>query len=460
MRILSYIFVILTFGTYAQKASLQFSFEDKMTMSSIDSVKLSVYSSSNEILYKQWTHNNGSFDVALPKNNVIRVKGVRDGYFPLDTLISLASFDRNIKKGKPISFHFLFGYDGQSSMEFDVKSSYSPETAFLSDRISVSDYVIIDEETMVLLAYPKRLKTASELIYFKQDSILSRRRAPESALSLMTDYRNRVYLRCESNDFMMTNEKRLNFNKVSRQEHDNYIQPILDTLYNEQLFFTTYKSHYPAFDIINVDLSDTSHVLLHHVVDTEMMEHYRAEFKWADVRTKLWAWDMENETGIDREIWVGANVFTNSIYYEAPYSEFFLVNDLAYAFDFYKDFMFSYDPYSGEKVDSIAIDFHKNIGKSNWEHKMIQDPITKTIYTFYNDAGYTDVYEINLATGIKQNKFTLFYRYVENIKVYNDEFYYVYRPFESLQKKYLYKEDFRNSNRNLEGQERFNQKNN
>lgn len=36
-----------------------------------------------------------------------------------------------------------------------------------------------------------------------------------------------------------------------------------------------------------------------------MMELYRSEFKYVDVRTKLWAMDKEHETGIDKEIWVG-----------------------------------------------------------------------------------------------------------------------------------------------------------
>jgi len=73
---------------------------------------------------------------------------------------------------------------------------------------------------------------------------------------------------------------------------------------------------------------------------------------------------------------------------------------------------------------------------------MVQDPITKKIYTMYDDAGYTDMYEINLSDGKRKDKFTLFYRYVENTQVYNNEVFYIYRPFESLQKKYLYKESY------------------
>jgi hypothetical protein len=455
MKILYYIFIFLTFGSYAQEVSVQLTFEDAMTNSPIDSVHLNIKTTNQRALIKQWTKNQAIIVFYVPEKQMIRIKAKLPGYFNLDTLVNLSLYQRYIKKGKPISLLLTLRYDGQYSEAFDVKGAYKPAVAFSSERISVSDYVVIDKETMVLLAYPKRLNAVSELIWFRNDSIVARRNVPETALRLDTDFRNRIYLRCKYTDFMLTNKALLGLVKVSREELNNYVQPILDTLRNEQLFFTTYKSHYPAFDFFKVDMIDTLHSLLHHIEDAEMMEHYRAEYEWADVRTKLWAWDMEAETGIDREIWVGANVFTNSIYYEAPYSELFLVNEEAFVFDFYKDLLYTYDAYSGEILDSIAIDFHKNARDTGWERRMYQDPKTKKIYTFYDDAGYTDVYEISLLDGIKQDKFTLFYRYVENIQIYNNEVYYVYRPFESLQKKYLYKESFTNDQRSLAGQERF-----
>lgn len=457
MRNFCYIFFFLTFGSYAQEVNLQLDFVDEMTNASIDSVEVKIKSTNNLVLVDQWTSHHTIHTFMIPKNKLIKINIKKSGYFNIDTLVNLSLHERSIKKERNILLEFVLRYDGQFSTEFDVTATYKPSVAFSSERISVSDFAVIDEETMILLVYPKRLSAASELIYFKNDSVISRRSVPGKALRLDTDYRNRVYLRCEYTDYMITNSEHITLIKVPREQLNNFVQPILDTLNNEQLYFTTYKSHYPAFDFYNVQLSDTSHALLHHVEDSEMMEHYRAEYKWADVRTKLWAWDMESETGIDREVWVGANVFTNSIYYEAPYSELFLVDDEVYVFDFYKDLMFIYDGFEGTVLDSISIDFHKDPVKSGWERSMYQDPITKKIYTVYDDAGYTDVYEINLLDGSREDKFTLFYRYVENVQIYNDEVYYIYRPYESLQKKYLYKEGFSDSKRSLAGQERFNQ---
>ena len=58
-----------------------------------------------------------------------------------------------------------------------------------------------------------------------------------------------------------------------------------------------------------------------------MMELYTSEYKWMDVRTKLWAKNKEIETGIAAEVWVGANYFTQSLYYEEAYAPMFHRND-------------------------------------------------------------------------------------------------------------------------------------
>ncbi|PWH81894.1 hypothetical protein [Brumimicrobium oceani] len=440
MRTLTYIFILWAFGSFGQELKLQFTFVDAMTDAMVDSVEVKIYSSTNKLLGAQNLNNFEPIVTDFPTNQKVKIKAHKVSYYPIDTLVDLSRFQRSIQKGRVILIELVFRYDGQISGETSISAIYKPEISFSSEIISVSDFVVVNETTKVLLVYPKRLNAGSELIWFENDSIVARRIVPEKAIRLDTDYRNRIYLRCEYNDFQLKNDEFLTLVKVPRAQLDNYVKPILDTLQNKQLFFTTHKSHYPAFDFFKVSMNDTSHSVVHHIEDVEMMELYRAEYKWADVRTKLWAWDMEAETGIDREVWVGANVFTNSIYYEAPYSEFFLVGDEVLIFDFYKDYLYKYNANTGEKLDSSSIRFHKYSRKTGWERRLIQDPVTKNIYTMYDNAGYTDVYKIDLNTGERMKKATLFYRYVENVQVYNDELYYIYRPFESLQKKYLYKE--------------------
>lgn len=297
------------------------------------------------------------------------------------------------------------------------------------------------------------------MIWFSHDSIINIRESPEIATQLITDYRNRVYLRCETNDYMLQDGASLNLVKISRDDLEKSIRPILDTLGNKELFVNTYYEYYPAFDYYKINLEDTTNMLLHHVEDTVIMEQYRAEYKWADSQVKLWACRKEDETGIDRQIWIGANYFTNSVFYEPPYGALFIDQDKSYVFDFYRNLLYTYDAHSGKTLGHIGIDFFLNTRKTwwetGWQKTIIQDPITRKIYTYYDNGGYVDIYEINPETGKKENKFTLFYRYSENIQIYDGQVYYLYRPFASLQKKCLYKEAFDDPRRNLRGQERF-----
>jgi hypothetical protein len=96
------------------------------------------------------------------------------------------------------------------------------------------------------------------------------------------------------------------------------------------------------------------------------------------------------------------------------------------------------DAYSCEIFDSIPIGFHLNRRKTNWEREIIQDPITKKLYALYDHVGNTTLREINHETGELSNAIPLFYRYTENVTIYDDKIYYIYRPFETMQKKYLY----------------------
>ena len=66
--------------------------------------------------------------------------------------------------------------------------------------------------------------------------------------------------------------------------------------------------------------------------------------------------------------------------------------------------------------------------------------MTGAIYAVYERAGISYLGLLNISTGEISEKAKLNFKYIDQIKVYNNEVYYVYRPFESAQKRYLYKE--------------------
>lgn len=382
--------------------------------------------------------------LVLPSNNdhmVWKISARSQAYKKLDTIIYLYDYRRLVRKQKVISIDLLFSFDGQYTGEVDISGIYKPEVKFGSDTLSVSDYVLIDERHQVLLTYPKRLDKGSELIWLKDEKIEGRREIQGVAQSLITDFQGIIYLRCENGDYKVDPDKLLNLTSVNTKELDNYVLPIIDTLELNRVYFSNYNPYYPAYDYFMVEKTDTSYTKLRHIEDDLMMEQYRAEYKWADVRTKLWAWDMEAETGIDREIWVGANIFTNSIYYDPPIGNFCRVGQDIFVYDFYKSQIIKYDAYYGTAVDSCEIAFHLKPRKTGWEQKIVQDPLTKKMYTYFDRGGYMEIVEVNPKNGELESGYELHYRYVENIQIHNGMVYYIYRPYESPQKKFLYYED-------------------
>lgn len=382
-------------------------------------------------------------------------------YEKLDTLINLQSafFQKYIHNQEPIPLFFHLRFDGVTFDDVNINNRYNPPVKFASNRVSVSDYVVLHPDTLLLLTYPQRLEKYSELVWWVDGRIVKIIDAPKDALSLLTDYRGNIYLQAKNQDYKVETDGQLSLKKIDSKELETFIKPILDTFRNQSMFYTTVTDYFPAFDYYRINLKDTTQDVLHHIVDDVMMEQYRSEFKWTDVRTKLWAWEMESKTGIDRRVWVGANVFIHSIYWEPPYGNLFLQYDTVYIFDFYRNKEYKFDAKTGDTLDSLMISFHKNSHKTGWERKMLQDPVTKKIYTLYNEGGYVNVVEINPKTGKKKKDFTLFYRYPHKIQIFNQQVFYIYRPYESPQKKWLYVEGFNDPKRSLKAQNRFSTRN-
>lgn len=378
------------------------------------------------------SYGTASFELSLKK----------EGYHELDTLIKLPVSNRSIAKQKEQLVLLPMRYDGGTTAVVDVRDVYAPTIVFASDTFSVADFEIDHAGNMFLLTYSKRLSKGGMLVHYDYDrqKIIEKRTLNFGTIGFKRDYRGKLYLETEDKYYYILKTSRITLHTVEKAYFDEYIEPIVDTTEFE-LFFTNYSPWYPAFDYFGVSLKDTVYRDLAHIEDDEIMELYLAEYKYVDVRTKLWAWDMERSTGLDREVWVGAKNFVNSVYYEPSYGPMYKKNDTLYVFDHYKNYMYKVDPYNEFDKDSCVISYHLNPRQTGWKKKMLQDDVTKNIFNVYNNAGYFTLQEVNTDDGSLKNPLKLHHRYVEKIRVIGGEVYYIYRPFESTQKKYLYKEE-------------------
>lgn len=320
-----------------------------------------------------------------------------------------------------------------------VVKSNKPDTVYASKTYSVSDFELGTNGELFLLTYEKNLMKDAQLQCIWKDTTLFLQEIPERAEALKRDFRGNVHVLTETNMYgLQRTDAALQLGSIPKDYFYKYIAPIVDTSLTRQ-FYSSYIDIYPAFEYGALDQLDSTYKAILHIQDDLMMELYRSEYKWVDIRTKLWAKNLENQTGIDAEIYVGANVFTQSLYYEPVYAPLFLSKDTLYIFDYPKDMLRVYAT-DGRLLKSIPIFHHYHAKQSGFQKNLQQDRKTGNIYTIYEQEGHVYVGLLDLKTGIVVQKVKLAFRYVEKVRIYDNQVYFVYRPFESTQKKFLYKQ--------------------
>jgi hypothetical protein len=314
-----------------------------------------------------------------------------------------------------------------------------PDTVYASKTYSVADFELDADGSLILLTYEKNLQKDAQLQVYKNQSTAALLAIPERAQALKRDFRGNIHvLTAESVFGLEAIDSNYTLVNIPKDYFFKYLVPIVDSS-QTRLFYSSYSDIYPAFEYGSLDQLDSTYKTLVQIQDDLMMELYRSEYKWVDVRTKLWAKNLENQTGIDAEIYVGASYFTQSLYYEPVYAPLFLVQDTIYIFDYPKDMLrvFLSD---GTAVRSTPIFHHYQARQTGFQRNLQQDRQTGKIYAVFEQEGHFYVGLIDLQTGLITQKVKLAFRYVEKVRVHNNEVYFIYRPFESTQKKFLYKQ--------------------
>ena len=327
----------------------------------------------------------------------------------------------------------------QTQQTVTVKPPGIPDTVYNSKDFHVADFEINQNGDFILLVYPKRTGHHNSIFLFDGNTIIDSLTLNDVGINLIKDYRNNIHVLCQENVINVNSKgDSLRLQTIPRTYFLDYILPIVDTT-TSKLFFSNFNMYYPAFDYFALDQIDSSYRKIIHIEDPLMMELYRSEYKWVDVRTRLWAKQKEIETGVDAQIWVGANYFTQSIYYKVPFAPLFKIQDSIYVLDFQSDQMVIYTP-MGEVSRRTPLLFHYHKDKSGWKRVILKDESTQALYALFEKDGISMLGKIDLTTGKIVSKHRLYHKYVEKIRIHQGNVYYIYRPFESIQKRFLYKE--------------------
>ena len=406
---------------------------DKSSKSEIRNAFINVVVDS--VTFETFSSQRGGFFLTLPKASMYKLNFKHELYLDAEKEVLYSSKKDTID---------IVVYMYESKVRnLDVVPIYAPGTpikVFGDSLLSVEDFEILKDGKLVLLAYTKRLDKGSELLLWDNSKVLNRKIIDGVSEELIRDFRGNPHLICKDKVFGIYNKNNeIKVSTIDQEYFKKYLAPILDTN-KSKMFFSTFNKDYPSFSYYSYDQIDSTYVKIVEITDDLMMELYRSEYKWVDVRTKLWAKNQELKTGIDAEIWVGANYFTQSIYYKQLYAPMFHRNDTLFVFDYYKDQLRRFNRLGGV-IDSIPIFHHYFPKETGWKKKLIQDQVTGQIYAVMNLAGYSYIKHVDTETGKLGPAVKLVYRYVEKIEIYDNIVYYIYRPFESTQKKFLYKEN-------------------
>jgi hypothetical protein len=94
----------------------------------------------------------------------------------------------------------------------------------------------------------------------------------------------------------------------------------------------------------------------------------------------------------------------------------------------------------GISLGKKKLQYHLLKGEGRWMGKIWKDAKTGKLYSGYEKAGKVKIMEVFPAKESWEWRTQLEKSYVQKIRIKEGQIYYIYKPFESTKKRYLYKE--------------------
>jgi hypothetical protein len=323
-----------------------------------------------------------------------------------------------------------------------IYSSFKPDTLFGSPNYSVYDFDFY-EDKYILLTADKTLEKAELKLTDANGKILTTYFVPKeggAAKEFYHDYMGYTNLVCENYIYRINMyHDRFVLIPLAIQDVNSFIKPIIDTI-NGKIIFSDYWKDYPLFNYYGFNENDSAKQRLHTIEDKELMHAYNFEYYSLKPREKLDARRLADELKIDKRIVASLmSGFTKSMFYEPLFAPLYIIKDTICVFDHYKDRLYHISN-TGIKIDSIPINYNHPKNWKEWKNKMLKDDIENLIYAVYDKNGHKYIKQINTSNGKEIGKYSLQFHSADKLKIHDGFAYYVYRPYESTQEKFFYRE--------------------
>lgn len=327
--------------------------------------------------------------------------------------------------------------------EVPVFAERKVDTVFGTWKFSVADYEFYQDK-LILLAFGKDMTQSKVVLVDKDQKVLSYFDLPEESRELFKDYQGNVNVICGNHSYKIKIiDDVIILRSLAIEDFNAYIKPCIDTI-GKELYFSNFVPDYPEFSYFAFNTADSSLNEFKTVTDQELMRDYNMEYYFLKSKEKLQVRRLAEEFKIDKHrIAAHMRGLTGSMFYAPLYAPLFVVHDTVLVFDHYNNAILKYNKRQ-ERIDSISINYHHPKNWKEWKRKIIMDSENHKAYALFQKGGFYYLKQIDLKTGNTLGTFKLSNEYVEKIRIKNDYVYYVYRPFESLQEQFVYKELIRN----------------
>lgn len=323
-----------------------------------------------------------------------------------------------------------------------VLGTYKPDTLVGSPNYSIYDFDFYEDKYMLLTSI-KSLEKAELKLADVNGKILTSYIVPKEggeAKEFYKDYMGFTNLICKNIIYRINMyHDRFVLIPLDVEDVNSFIKPIIDTI-NGKLIFTDYWKDYPLFNYFSYNEKDSTKKVVHSVEDTELMHAYNFEYYSLKPSEKLEARRLAMDLKTDKHIIASLmSGFTHSMFYQPLYAPLYVINDTISVFDHYKDKLFHINK-NGVKMDSISISYNHPKNWKEWKHMMLKDDIENFVYALYAKNGHKYIKRISTQTGKELGKYTLQFHSADKLKIHDGYVYYIYRPFESTQQKFFYRE--------------------
>jgi hypothetical protein len=418
-------------SSQTQKIIVKGTVNDAITKKPIENANVKLSGS----LYEAQTDKKGRFLLSLPSKLAYKI---------LFSHFTYQSFVKEIRtEGRdtiPITVEMnskVFPLD-----TIPIYSIHKPETLVGKPNYSVFDFDFYEDKLLLLTSENSLSKAQIRLADYsgKIYSSFSLPKQAGEAKRFFHDYEGYTDIICQDSILRMDvfNNALMSIT-VKQNDFKRFIDPVSDTAFGKYYFDNNWEK-YPSFGHYSVTREDSLAKLLKTITNEHLMEMYNFEYYFLPSRMQLEARRLADYYKTDVHI-VAAMMsgFTQSMFYEPLYAPLFILKDTICIFNHYNDHLYHYSK-NNKLIDSVPIAYHHPKNWRHWKKQLFVDEPENKVYAFFSKDGHHYLKQIDFQTGKEIMTYKLKNHSGEKIKIRDGYVYYVYRPFDSTQERFLYRE--------------------